>query len=42
MEMDDAKKDMLKNVSEYMVELNYVDPLYGSNANLYYDYWAEL
>ena len=34
--------DMVKSVAEEMIELNYLDPLYGTNANLLYDYWAEL
>ena len=39
---EEHKKALDQQVTEEMIELNYVDPLYGSNANLQYEYWTEL
>ena len=31
------KQDLIKSVAQDMVELNYIDPLYGDNANIHFE-----
>ena len=33
---------MVKSVAVDMIEFNYIDPIYGNNANIAFEYWVEL
>ena len=41
-QIDEEKKRDMKDKIEEMIELNYVDPLYGRISNLNHEYWGEL